>query len=318
MTWCVPFNSFERQNTDSARAQFTDYEQDTLAGQTFAGNLWTMPWFFQSGFAVYVTHLMLGNLSSNRYWIYGVLAFFSWTTYNYFFVRTGPEARSTTLLMPSSPQLAFIGLAIADMHAHGHLHTIRTKWPAYQRLALHGVLIAVALVTQWVPVIRDNVNRGMAVINVQDHPELTFCDAVFAACWLLTIETSGLAQTVFGNVVMRSLGKLSAGMFLLAPAITFTIVPNLALSLHNNGSGASAVLGISWVVLFVVTVALAVAFHFLVELPSKMIGEVVCEFLEGSAMGGPAKLDKSVNGHILTRNVGGGAKLTKGNRPVVV
>ena len=50
-----------------ASLQFTFYESDTLAGQTFSGNLWTVPWFFQSSYAVYVTHFMLGNLSSNRY-----------------------------------------------------------------------------------------------------------------------------------------------------------------------------------------------------------------------------------------------------------
>ncbi|KAL8286230.1 hypothetical protein RQP46_004718 [Phenoliferia psychrophenolica] len=276
---------------------FTDYEQDTLAGQTFAGNLWTMPWFFQSSFAVYVTHLMLGNLSSNRYWVYALLAFFSWTTYNYLFV-------------------AFIGLAIADMHAHGHLHTIRTKWPAYQRLSLHAVLIAVALVTQWVPVVRDNINKGLAVINVQDHPELTFCDAIFASCWLLAIETSGIAQTILGNVVMRTLGKLSAGLFLLAPAITFTLVPNIALNLHNNGSSASSVLGVSWVVLFFVALACSVLFHFAVELPSKWAGEVVAEILEGNFARAPGSgILRSADGKLLKRNVGGGAKLAK---PVLV
>ncbi|GAA5932242.1 hypothetical protein JCM3775_001170 [Rhodotorula graminis] len=240
---------------------FTTYETTTIAGQTFAGNLWTNPWFFQASYAVYVTHLMLGNLSSNRYWVYGIIAFFSWTTYNYMFV-------------------AVLGLVIADMHAHGHLHRIRTKWATWKRLTLHAVLIAVALVTQWVPVLRDNINSGLHTINVTDHPEITFCDALFAACWLLCIETSGVAQTVFGNVVMRSLGKLAPGMVLLAPAITFTIVPDIALSMSNNGSSASAILGTTWVALFGIVFALSIAFHFVVELPSKMIGEVFVEALE--------------------------------------
>ena len=68
-------------------AQFTFYEQDTRAGRTFGANLWTVPWFFQSSYAVYVTHLMVGNLSSNRYWVYALLCVLSWCTYNYFFVR---------------------------------------------------------------------------------------------------------------------------------------------------------------------------------------------------------------------------------------
>ncbi|KAI5480058.1 hypothetical protein MNV49_002023 [Pseudohyphozyma bogoriensis] len=272
---------------------FTYYEYDTLAGQTFAGNLWTNAWFFQAGYAVYVTHLMLGNLSSNRYWVYGIMAFFSWTTYNYFFA-------------------AILGLALADMHAHGHLHRIRTKWPLYSRLGLHAVLIIVACVTQFVPVVRDNINSGLATINVQDHPELTFCDAIFAFCWMFAIETSGFAQNVLGNIVMRNLGKLSAGLYLLAPAITFTIVPNLALTMHNNGSSASSVLGLSWLVLFLVTLALSIAFHFVVELPSKMLGEVVAEILEGST-GGIKTTKNSGDGtnRLLKRNPGGGAKLAK-------
>lgn len=226
---------------------------------------------------------MLGNLSSNRYWVYFLVGFFSWCTYNYMFV-------------------AILGLVIADMHAHGHLHRIRTKWAAWQRLTLHAVLIAVALVTQWVPVIRDNINSGLHTINVTDHPEITFCDALFTACWLFCIETSGIAQTVFGNVVMRTLGKLAPGMVLLAPAITFTIVPDIALSMSNNGASASTVLGTTWVALFGIVFALSIAFHFVVELPSKMIGEVFVEALENwdgegfrarRAKAGSSKLSKA-------------------------
>lgn len=209
------------------------------------------------------------------------------------------------------------------MHAHGHLHRIRTKWPAWQRLSLHAVLIVVALVFQWVPILRDRVNSGMAVINVQSHPELTFCDAVFVACWLLAIETSGLAQNILGNIVMRTLGKFSAGLYLLAPAIVFTIVPDVALSMHNSGSSASSVLGVSWLVLFVITLALAILFHFVVELPSKMMGEVVVELLEHADGEGGWFGGKAVAGGKLLKKVPGGAvkpapaPLTAG-KPVLV
>merc|ERR1711939_863782 len=175
---------------------FTYYEWTTLAGKTFAANLWTNAWFFQGSYCAYVCHFMLGNLSSNRYWVYGIIAFFSWTTFNYF-------------------MLVIIGVVFADMHAHGHLHYIRTRWPAFLRIAAQAAAIGIALVTQWVPVLRDNINYGMSVINVQNHPELTFCDAIFATCWIFVIETSGIAQLVFGNVVMRHLGKLAAGIYLL-------------------------------------------------------------------------------------------------------
>lgn len=272
--------------TDGARSlQFTVYETNTIAGQTFAGNLWTMPWFFQSSYAAYTIHFMLGNLSSNRYWIYALVAFFSWCTYNFFF-------------------LAILGVVIADMHAHGHLHTIRTKWPLWARLTLHAVLIAIALVFQWVPTLRDNVNSGLATINITDHPELTFCDALFAVCWLFCIETSGLAQNIFGNVVMRNLGKLAPGMVLLAPAITFTAVPDIALHMSNNGASAQAVLGTCWIAMFAIVVALSVVFHFLVELPSKMIGEVFAELMEN--WDGETRFEQAVS-----RRAGHAAKLVK-------
>ncbi|KDE09630.1 hypothetical protein MVLG_00037 [Microbotryum lychnidis-dioicae p1A1 Lamole] len=270
---------------------FTTYESNTLAGKTFGANLFTSPWFFQSSYAVYVTHMMLGNLSSNRYWIYALLGLFSWTTFNYF-------------------AIAIIGLVFADMHAHGHLHRIRTKWSTTGRLALHVTLIAIACVTQFVPILRDNINKGMATINVQNHPELTFCDTVFATCWLFAIETSGLAQNILGNMVMRTFGKASAGMYLLAPAITYTIVPDLALNMHNNGSSASSVLGVSWLVLFIVTVILSVLFHFVVELPSKMFGEVVAELLEGegeSEIPGFGGQPRPVGGKLVKKHPGGPA-----------
>lgn len=196
-------------------------------------------------------------------------------------------------------------MVIADMHAHGHLHTIRTKWPTAGRLALHASLITIALVTQWVPIVRDNINMGLAIVNVQNHPELTFCDSIFAVCFLFCIETSGVAQLILGNVVMRNLGKLAAGMYLLAPAIVFAIVPPLAISLNSNGSSTSATLGISWVVLFGCGVGFAVLFHFLVELPSKWIGEVVAEVVEKVDTSDPNT--KSKGGKLLKKNVGGGA-----------
>jgi len=79
---------------------------------------------------------------------------------------------------------------------------------------------------------------------------------------------------------MRTLGKLAPGMYLLAPAITYTIVPDIALNMSNNGASASSVLGSTWIAMFAIVVALSIAFHFLVELPSKMIGEVICEMFE--------------------------------------
>ncbi|GAA95226.1 uncharacterized protein L969DRAFT_92511 [Mixia osmundae IAM 14324] len=239
---------------------FTYYEQDTMSGQTFAGNLWTAPWFFQASYAVYTIHMMLGNLSSNRYWVYGILAFFSWTTFNYF-------------------ALAIIGLVFADMAAHGQFQKVK-KWPMSRRLAVQGALIAVALIFQWVSVIRDNLNSAFATINVQNHVEITICDALFATCFLFALETSTLAQRLMGNVVLRNLGRLAPGLYLFAAPLTYTLVPSIAKSMAGAGSSASAITGVTWMALFGVALAISIPFYFFIELPSVLAGELFANLLE--------------------------------------
>lgn len=118
-------------------------------------------------------------------------------------------------------------------------------------------------------------------MNVQDHPELTFADSIFAFCIVFAVETSGVAQWFFGNVVMRNLGKLSAGMYLLAPSIVFAIIPPFAASLNKKGTSMANTLLYSWLVVLGSGMGLAVLFHFFVELPSKVMGEMVAEVIEG-------------------------------------
>jgi peptidoglycan/LPS O-acetylase OafA/YrhL len=103
---------------------------------------------------------------------------------------------------------------------------------------------------------------------------------ILATCLFFVFETSAVLQVVFGNIVMRLLGKLAPGIYLLAPAITYTVVPTLGISLRNNGSSGSAVLGVTWVVCFAICVVAAIPFHFLVELPSKLAGEYFADFVE--------------------------------------
>jgi peptidoglycan/LPS O-acetylase OafA/YrhL len=183
-----------------------------------------------------------------------------WTTNNYF--------------LP-----AIIGLALSDIAAHGHFARIR-NWPFMRTIAIHIVLLAIALAFQFVNPLRDNVNKGLAVINVTNHDEIQICDVIFVACIFLIFETSKIAQVIFGNIVMRMLGKLAPGMYLLCAPITFTVVPSLAVSLSNNGTSGSGILGVTWVVCFAISVIAAIPFHFLVELPSKLAGEYTINFLE--------------------------------------
>lgn len=85
---------------------------DTTTAKAFGSNLWFTPWIFDSSYCAYVrllqwlssfdwtrtdcfpstlqvTHIMLGNLSSNRYYVYFLLGFFSWCSFNFFAV-SGP------------------------------------------------------------------------------------------------------------------------------------------------------------------------------------------------------------------------------------
>ena len=73
---------------------FSAFSYQTQMAQYFAGNLWTNAWFFQASFCVYICHMMLGNLSTARFWIYGILIFFMWTTYQYFAVGSGRHGDS--------------------------------------------------------------------------------------------------------------------------------------------------------------------------------------------------------------------------------
>jgi hypothetical protein len=135
-------------------------------------------------------------------------------------------------------------------------------------------MVVLALVTQWVPVIRDNVNYGLSVINVEAHAELTFCDSIFVFCLVFLVETSVTLQMVLGNIVVRNLGNLAPGIYLLAPSILYSIVPDVATSMNASTiTSSSSVLGVSWVVLFIVCHALALVFYFAVEIPSYVAAE---------------------------------------------
>lgn len=238
---------------------FSTFDYQTNIAKTYAGNLWTNAWFFQSSYAVYLCHLMLGNLASSRYWIYLILGFFMWTTNNFFC-------------------LALIGMVMSDMAAHGHWAKIR-KQPWTRALILQVVLIGVALALQFVNPARNALNNAFATINVTGNTDLTICDLIFATCFMIVFETSPICQAVLGNIVMRYLGKLAPGIYLLAPAITYTVVPTLGISLKNSGTSGSGVLGVTWVVCFAVCVVAAIPFHFLVEYPSKIAGNYFGNFV---------------------------------------
>lgn len=227
---------------------------------------------------------MLGNLPSNRYWVYGILMFFSWTSLNYFAVRLftiSPFCQFTDLNHSFIfLQLPITGLFIADMAAHGQTARLR-KLSVPLRIAIRIALLVVAAITQFIPVVRNNLNSALATVNVQAHTDITFSDWIFVTIVLFIVETSDVAQRVFSFGIFKFLGQLSAGIFLLAPAVVFTIVPDVALSLHNSQTySAPTVLALSWALLLGVCFVGSIAFHLVVECPSKLFGEVMCDLFE--------------------------------------
>lgn len=190
------------------------------------------------------------------------------------------------LLTVETIQVALCGLFIADMAAHGYTARIR-KWPVMRKALLWLSLTALALCTQWINPVRDGLNNGLATINVTGLTEIAFADVIFAVCFVFIVETSEVAQALFGNVVMRTLGRLTAGMYLLPPAIVFTAVPNTALSMSNSGAQPSSILGVSWVLTFAICLAVSPFFHLFVECPSKLVGEYFADFVERSALSSP-------------------------------
>ncbi|POW16320.1 hypothetical protein PSTT_01527 [Puccinia striiformis] len=218
---------------------FTYFEVDTIAGKAFGGNLWTVPWLFQSSYAVYVTHFMLGNLPSNRYWVYGILMAFSWTSLNYF-------------------ALPITGLLIADMAAHGQIAKLR-KMSMIGRIGLRIGLLGLALATQWVPIVRDNLNTGMAKINVQSHGELTFADWIFA--------------TNLGKTISRYLSIIPSN------SIYISTNDGLKITRCSNLSSFGS-LGISWCLLMGASFGSAILFYLFIECPSKLLGEIVVNNIE--------------------------------------
>lgn len=171
-----------------------------------------------------------------------------------------------------------IGAVYSDLAAHGVFARMK-KWPFVRTLGIHIILVGVACALQFINVVRNGLNNAMATINVGNIAELQFADLIFASCFMFVFESSSILQVILGNIVMRMLGKLAAGMYLLAPIVTYTIVPTLAVSLAKNGSSGMAVTAVTWVVCFAICVVAALPFHFLVELPSKMAGEYIGDML---------------------------------------
>lgn len=173
--------------------------------------------------------------------------------------------------------MAIVGLVITDLSVHGHFTKIQ-NWSLIQRSILQFSLLGFGLTIQWIPIIRDSVNKAFAVLNVQDHPELKFVDSIFVVIFLLLIEISPWAQNVLNFSWFVKGGKLSAGIYLLAPSIVFGLIPHLALAMHDQHYSGSTILGVSWLVLFVTASLGGGIFWGLVQVPSKWVRE---KFREG-------------------------------------
>lgn len=79
-------------------------------------------------------------------------------------------------------------------------------------------------------------------------------------------------EGVAADNAFNLLNKLAAGIYLLHPAYLYTLIPRLALHLHSRSVSFSSTVGVSWLVLVLLTLPTAIVFHYLVENPSIAFG----------------------------------------------
>ena len=159
------------------------------------------------------------------------------------------------------------------MAVHGEFARLH-KMPVGARMIWQVVLLGLIVVVQFINPIRNNINSGLNTINVTHHTEIAFADVLTCAFFVAMIESEPILQKLAGNIVFRTLGRVcTAGFYLFAGLLTFTLVPVIALSMHNSGSSPSAITGLSWVAMFAASFVLSFPFHFIIELPSDHFGE---------------------------------------------
>ncbi|EJU03617.1 hypothetical protein DACRYDRAFT_99215 [Dacryopinax primogenitus] len=235
---------------------FGTYSYNVDLAQAFSANLWSVPWFFQSSYFTYLLHIVVSALPSNRYWIYIVLFCFTWGTFSYF-----------------TP--ALLGYVIYDMSTM-FLPRIR-RMPLVQRLLVQATLLALIIIFEFITPTRNAIDMGMAAWNVRNVTQIQFGDTMFVTLALLWVEITPWAQIVLGNFLVRYLFILTPGMYLLTPALSYTLVPSVMSHFAHPFTNAGALFA-AWAVLLITVILLSLVFYFLVVYPSAYASRWLCSF----------------------------------------
>ncbi|KAJ3185400.1 hypothetical protein HDU87_000019 [Geranomyces variabilis] len=247
-----------------------------LRSQTQGSMLWTTTWAMWGSYTVYLTAFLTAQLASNRYVIFAVLCAFSWVTYSYAWVF-------------------LLGYIIHDLSVHGHLGRPRSTLVA---IVLQISCLAIAALVVWIGPLRDGLRRGFRNIQIDQiahNDMISFPDTVSVFFFLMFFELSPRTQQFMSKTLFKHLGRLAAGVFVLHPIFLYTVIPRLAVTFH--GTGAAAVAGVCWIVLFVLSLAAALVFFQLVEKPSVLLGRLVWSLLakpvdDGTQAGNAVKGDR--------------------------
>ncbi|KAJ3165200.1 hypothetical protein HDU88_004283 [Geranomyces variabilis] len=247
-----------------------------LRSQVQGSMLWTTTWAMWGSYTVYLAAFLTAQLASNRYVIFAALCAFSWVTYSYAWVF-------------------LLGYIIHDLSVHGHLRRPRSNVVA---IALQIACLAIAALVVWINPLRDGLRRGFRNIQIDQishNDMISFPDTVSVFFFLMFFELSPRTQRFMSKTLFKHIGRLAAGVFVLHPIYLYTVIPRLALTLH--GTGAAAVAGVCWLVLFVLSLASALVFFQLVEKPSVLLGRLVWTMLakpedDGTKAGDAVKGDR--------------------------
>ncbi|KAI8822985.1 uncharacterized protein EV422DRAFT_494507 [Fimicolochytrium jonesii] len=220
------------------------------AAEKMGSMLWTVTWFMEGSYAVYLTAFLTAQLASNRYVVFATLMAFSWVTYSWNWVF-------------------LLGYVICDMKAHGHFHRPRNSFVA---IALQILSLVLAFGIKWVLPLRDFLNNTFAhlQIDIASNNLVHFADTLSVFFLLTFFELAPTVQSILSFRIFKHIGHLAAGIYLLHPLYLYTVIPQIAG--HLRSSNFSRIVGICWLALVVLSTVTAFFFYQLIEKQSVAAG----------------------------------------------
>lgn len=274
--WCATNNKEWAAWTTSL---FVEFDMSAHL-QTNTSSLYASSWLLQASF--YAAGVILFSHVFKTSWrtvLWVLLAFLNWTTYSY--------------LAP-----VMLGILLADFSVSGQLSRMKHE-PSRAIFKMGCINFSIALLAQFaalalfivftfVRVVRENVSDDLAKVQVlygisgndltSGFELIRSSDVISAFLFILLAETVAPLRLALSFRPVSFVGRwLSAGLVLVSPLVMYGIVPRLfnpSTAGSMNGALASA-----WGYTFGISIALAILFLLLVELPSLYIGKAFVWFM---------------------------------------